>query len=101
MTPTRAESIDYTSQCTVCVDYDDSGRADRLVYERPRMQVPDRPLTDLERVTITQYATDAELAEEARGIFADLQSKGRIGPHAVLGRIFIARTAAAALEMNL
>ena len=64
------------------------------------MQLPDRRLTELDLMKIPQYQTDDALTEEARAIFSDIQDKGRIDPHTVLGRIFIARTAAA-LEMDL
>ncbi len=52
-------------------------------------------------MNISQYPTDNTLTEEARATFSNKQDKGRIGPDAVLGRVFIARTAAAALEMDL
>lgn len=97
----RSESIDYTSQCTVCIDYEDGGTTNRLVYERPQIQMPDGPLTELDRVRLSQYPNDEVLTEEARAIFSDMQDKGRIGQQAVLGSIFIARSAAAALEMDL
>ena len=78
----------------------DGGARNRLVYERPQMQLPDRRLTELDLMKIPQYQTDDALTEEARAIFSDIQDKGRIDSHTVLGRIFIARTAAA-LEMDL
>ena len=101
MTPKRSDSIDYASECTVCIDYQDEGTVKRLVYERPQMQRPDRRLTALDLVKLSQYQTDDALTEEARAIFSDMQDKGRIGSGAVLSRVFIARTAAAALEMDL
>jgi len=97
----RSDSIDYTSQCTVCVDYEDGGTTNRIVYERPQIQVSHGPLTELDRVRLSQYPNDDVLTEEARAIFSDMQDKGRIDHQAVLGSIFIARTAAAALEMDL
>ncbi len=97
----RSDSIDYTSQCTVCVDYEDGSTTNRLVYERPQIQVSDGPLTELDRVRLSQYPNDGVLTEEARAILSDMQDKGRIGHQAVSGSIFIARTAAAALEMDL
>jgi len=101
MTARRSDSVDYTSQCTVCVDYQDGGTVKRLVYQRPPTQLPDRRLTELDLMQLSQYQTDDALTEEARAIFSDMQEKGHIGPDAVLGRIFVARTAAAALEMAL
>ena len=65
------------------------------------MQLPDRRLTALDLMKLSQYQTDDALTEEARAIFSDMQDKGRIGSGAVLSRVFIARTAAAALEMDL
>jgi hypothetical protein len=65
------------------------------------MQLPDRRLTEPDLMKLSQYQTDDALIEEVRAIFSDMQDKGRIGPDAVLGRVFIARTAAAALEMDL
>src|SRR3954463_4079863 len=101
MTPKRSKSIDYASECTVCVEYEDEGTVKRLVYERPQMQLPDRRLTELDLVKLSQYQTDDALTEEGRAIFSAMRDKGRIGSDAVLGRVFIARTAAAALEMDL
>jgi len=101
MTRKRSESVDYASECTVCVEYEDGGTDRRLVYERPQMQLPHRRLTRVDLMKIARYPTDQALAEEARAIFSDMQEKGQIGKHAALGRIFIARTAFAALEMDL
>lgn len=101
MTPKRSDSIDYATECTVSIDYEDEGTVKRLVYERPQMQLPDRRLTELDLMKLSQYQTDDALTEEARAIFSDMQDKGRIGSGAVLGGVFIARTAAAALEMDL
>lgn len=97
----RSDAIDYTVQCTICIDYEESGVANRIVYERPQMQIPDRPLTSRDRVKIAQYPGDEALTMEARRIFADMQRTGRIGRSAIVRTIFIARTSAAALEMNL
>lgn len=101
MTPKRSDSINYASECTVCIDYQEKGTVKRLVYERPQMQLPDRRLTELDLTELSQYQTDDVLTEEARAIFSDMLEKGRIGSDAVLGRVFIARTAVAALEMDL
>lgn len=101
MTPKRSKSIDYASECTVCIDYQDDGPVKRLVYERPQVQLPDRQLTGFDPMKLSQYQTDDALTEEARAVFSDMHEKGRIGPGAVLGRVFIARSAAAALEMDL
>jgi hypothetical protein len=101
MTVKRSDSIDYTSQCTVCVEYEDGGASNRLVYERPQIQLPDRPLTEVDLIRISQYPNDDALTEEADTIFSDMKANGRVGPQAQLGRIFIARSAAAALEMDL
>ena len=101
MTKSRSDSIDYTVQCTVCIDYLESDTKNRIVYERPQMALPNRPLTTAERTQIAEYPDDDALTVEAKAIFSDMQSKGRISSSAVLGSIFIARTAAAALEMNL
>jgi hypothetical protein len=65
MTPSRSESIDYTSQCTVSVDYGEGGTGKRIVYERPQMQVPDRPLTELERVTMLIRTTTTRASSSA------------------------------------
>jgi hypothetical protein len=101
MTGKRSDSIDYGSQCTVCIDYHDGGAKNRLVYERPQVQVPDRPLTKFDRLRMSQYPDDAALTEEAHAIFSDMKAKGRVGRRGELGGIFIARSAAAALEMDL
>lgn len=101
MTPKRSDSIDYTSNCTVCIIYVDAGFENRLVYERPQMQLPDRPMTSAERRQVGQLPTDATLTTEARAIFSDMKRKNRIGASAALSSVFIARTAAAALEMDL
>jgi hypothetical protein len=101
MTTKRSDSVDYKTQCTVCIDYEDSGATNRLVYERPQMLVADRPLTATERALILQYPNDDALTVEAKRIFQDMKSKGRIAASAKLASIFIARSAAAALEMRL
>ena len=101
MTPKRSESTDYTSLCTVCIDYEDAGVADRIVYERPQSQLPGGRMTALDLARLSQYADDETLTAEALAIFAEMKDKGRIGPHATVMSIFIARSAAAALEMNL
>jgi hypothetical protein len=85
----------------VCIDYDDSGTTNRLVYERPQMLVADRPLTAAERALLLQYPNDDALTIEARRIFQDMKSKGRIAASAKLATIFIARSTTAALDMNL
>lgn len=97
----RSNSIDYAAQCTICIDYDELGVTNRLVYERPQMQIPDRPLTAFEQMRLAQYPDDEALTMEAKAIFADMRRNGRIGESVTLGSIFIARTAAAALEMDL
>lgn len=97
----RSDSIDYAAQCTICIDYEESGVGNRIVYERPQMQIPDRPLTSFERMRLSQYPDDEALTMEAKAIFADMRRNGRISQSAILGSIFIARTSAAALEMNL
>lgn len=101
MTPNRSERIDYRENCTVCVTYVEASAMNRLVYERPQMQLPNRPLTAAERARVRQFPDDDALTKEAKAIFADMQIKGRIGRSSTLESIFIARTAAAALEMNL
>lgn len=101
MTPRRSESIDYTSQCTVCIDYEDASVTNRIVYERPQTQLPDGPMTARDLTRLSHYADDEALTKEAMMIFADMKSKGRIGPQAVVTGIFVARSAAAALEMDL
>ena len=65
------------------------------------MQLPYHRLTELDLMKLSQYQTDDALTEEARAVFSDMQDKGRIDSDAVLSRVFIARTAAAALEMDL
>ncbi|MBP1078664.1 hypothetical protein JOD63_002632 [Microbacterium terrae] len=97
----RPDSIDYAAQCTICIDYEESGVANRIVYERPQMQLPERPLTAFERMKLSQYPDDEALTIEAKAIFADMRRTGRISQSATLGSIFIARTSAAAVEMNL
>jgi hypothetical protein len=101
MTSKRSNSIDYTTNCTVCIIYVDAGVENRLVYERPQMQLPNRPMTAAERKQMGQLPTDSALTTEARAVFSDMQMKSRIGASAALRTVFIARTAAAALEMNL
>lgn len=101
MTLKRSDSIDYTSQCTVCIDYDDAGVTKRIVYERPQAKLPDRPLTAADLPHLSQYGDDAALTAEAQAIFADMKDQGQVGPQAAVGRIFVARSAAAALEMDL
>lgn len=101
MTSHRSARIDYTSQCTVIITYLDGDRQDRMVYERPQPQVPDGPLSAFDRIRISQFPTDDELTIEARRIFADMKLKRRIGEAASLSSVFIARTAAAALEMGI
>ncbi len=101
MTSKRSNSIDYTTNCTVCIIYVDAGVENRLVYERPQMQLPNRPMTAAERKQMGQLPTDSALTTEARAVFSDMQMKSRIGTSAALRTVFIARTAAAALEMNL
>ncbi len=97
----RSDSIDYAVECTICIDYEESGVTNRIVYERPQMQVPDSPLTSFDRVRLSQYPDDEALTIEAKAIFADMRRSGRINQSAALGSIFIARTSIAALEMNL
>ncbi|WP_110589836.1 hypothetical protein [Microbacterium suaedae] len=101
MTSHRSARVDYTSQCTVIITYFDGDRQDRVVYERPQSQVPDGPLSTFDRIRISQFPTDDELTVEARRIFADMKLNRRIGEAASLSSVFIARTAAAALEMGL
>ena len=97
----RSDSIDYAVQCTICISYDESGIANRIVYERPQMQIPDRPLTAFERMRLSQHPDDETLTMEAKATFVDIRRSGRISESATLGSIFIARTSAAALEMDL
>jgi hypothetical protein len=85
----------------VCVIFEESGTENRIVYERPQMQIPNRPLTAAERKQIVQFPNDDALTAEARAIFSDMQVQGQISAPAILRSIFIARTSAAALEMNL
>lgn len=101
MTSHRSARVDYTSQCTVILTYFDGDRQDRMVYERPQPQVPGGPLSTFDRIRISQFPTDDELTIEARRIFADMKLNRRIGEAASLSSVFIARTAAAALEMGL
>ncbi len=101
MTSHRHDSVDYTTQCTVIISYVDGDRQHRLVYERPQAQIPDGPLSTFDRIRISQFPTDDDLTIEARRIFADTKRNGRIGKTASLSSIFVARTAAAALEMGL
>lgn len=105
MASKRSDSIDYTTQCTVLITFidDDTGPnvGHRIVYERPQPYVPDGPLTARDRARILQYPTDDELTEEAFEIFADMKRNHEIGTSSTLVSVFIARTAAAALEMNL
>lgn len=101
MTERRSDTVDYSSHCTICVTYDVDGIESRLVFERPQMQLPDRPLTTFDLVRLKQFPDDAALDVEARQIFADMKRNGRLAEGAVLRSIFIARTAAAALEMRL
>lgn len=97
----RDRGVDYSTECTVCIIVIDGGLENKVVYQRPQVQLPDRPLTPEERTRASRVPTDAELTAEAKWIFNDLRNNGRIGPQAELGGVFIARTAAAALEMNL
>lgn len=69
--------------------------------EHERSRFPEGPMTAQDLARLSQYADDEALTAEARAIFSDMQEKGRIGQQAVLGSIFIARSAAAALEMEL
>ncbi len=101
MTSRRHDSIDYSTQCTVIITYVDGDRQDRLVYERPQTQIPDGPLTTFDRIRISQFPTDDELTIEAQRIFADMKRNDRIGKTAQLSSVFVARTAAAALEMGI
>lgn len=101
MTTGRDRGVDYSTECTVCVIVIEGGVENRIVYERPQVQLPNRPLTSAERARALQFANDDELTAEAMWIFDDMKRKGRVGETAELGGIFIARTAAAALEMNL
>jgi len=101
MSDSRANTIDYTTNCTVCIIYVEGGVENRLVYERPQMQIPNRPLSTPERARIAQMPDDQTLTVEAKAIFAGMRGKARITPSANLRSIFIARTAAAALEMSL
>ncbi len=101
MTCKRSDSIDYLSQCTVCIDHHVDGAKNRLVYKRPQIQVPDRPLTEFERLRVSHYPNDEALTEEAHATFSDMKAKGRVGRGSELGGIFIARRAAAVLEMDL
>ncbi|MCT2225843.1 hypothetical protein [Microbacterium paraoxydans] len=101
MTSRRSDTVDYSTQCTVLITFLDGEREDRIVYERPSTQIPDGPLSTFDRIRISQFPTDDELTAEARMIFADMKRNDRIGKSASLSSIFIARTAAAALEMNL
>lgn len=50
---------------------------------------------------VLQVANDDELTAEDMRIFGEMKRRGRIGGTAELGGAFIARTVAAALEMNL
>lgn len=101
MTERRSKTVDYSSYCTVCVTYDVDGIESRLVFERPQMQLPDRPLTTFDLARLRQFPDDAALDVEARRIFADMKRINRLAKGAVLRSIFIARTAAAALELQL
>lgn len=97
----RDRGVDYSTECTVCIIVIDEGVEKKVVYERPQVQLPNRPLTPADRGRALQAPNDAELTDEAKWIFGDMKNKGRIGKNAELGGIFIARTAAAALEMKI
>lgn len=97
MTSKRSDTVDYTTQCTVLITFLDGNRQDRIVYERPQWRLPDRPLTAFDRLP----PTDDQLTAEAHAIFADMKQNKRIGASSTLVSIFVARTAAASLEMNL
>lgn len=101
MTSRRSNTVDYMTQCTVIITYVDGDRQDRLVYERPQPQIPDGRLTTFDRIRLSQFPTDDELDIEAKRIFSDMKFNNRIGNEASLSSIFIARTAAAAVEMGL
>ncbi len=101
MTSSRHDDVDYTTQCTVIITYVDGDQQDRLVYERPQTQIPDGPLSTFDRIRISQFPTDDELTIEAQRIFADMKRNDRIGKAASLSSVFVARTAAAALEIGL
>ncbi|TPW78071.1 hypothetical protein [Schumannella soli] len=101
MSPSKSSSVDYASQCTICIDYQAGERVDRIVYERPQAPVPDRPLTEADRVRLLRHPDDTSLTQEAQAIFADLKNRGELDPSAIVVGIFIARSAAAALEMGL
>ena len=78
MTPKKSDSIDYELECTVCIEYQDEGTVKRLVYERPQVQLPDRRLTELNLMRLSQYQTDDASTEEARAIFSDMQDNGHV-----------------------
>lgn len=101
MTTGRDRGVDYSTECTVCIIVSDEGVEKKVVYERPQVQLPNRPLTPAERARALQAPNDDELTVEAQWTFEDMRRKGRIGEKATLRGVFIARTAAAALEMNL
>jgi hypothetical protein len=68
MTIRQAGSIDYTAECTVCIIYDQAGVESRIVYERPQMQIPNRPLTASERAQILRLPNDEALTVEAKAV---------------------------------
>lgn len=72
-----------------------------MVYERPQPQIPEGTLSTFDRIRISRFPTDDELTVEARSIFGDMKINERISKTASLSSVFIARTAAAALEMGL
>ncbi|PPF41854.1 hypothetical protein C5B85_18205 [Pseudoclavibacter sp. AY1F1] len=93
--------MDYDSLCTVCIIYVEDDTEDRLVYERPQMQIPKGRLSAFDRIRISQFPDDDALTDEAKRIFIDMKRQRRIGASAAVRAVFIARTAGAALEMNL
>ena len=101
MTSHRSDAIDYTTQCTVIITYINGDRQDKVVYERPQPNVPDGPLGAFDRIRVSQFPTDEDLTTEALRIFADMKLNGHIAEGASIRSVFIARTAAAALEMGL
>lgn len=101
MTSHHSDGVDYTAQCTVIITYIEGGQQNRLVYERPQPQVPDGPLSAFDHIRVSRFPTDDDLNVEARRIFADMKLNDRTDKAASLSSIFIARTAAAAIEMGL
>lgn len=101
MASRRSETVDYSRECTVLILFTDGELEHRIVYERPQPHVPAERMNVFDALRVSQHPTDEQLTAEAKWIFGDMKAKDRIPASSELMGIFIARTAAAALEMNL